>query len=169
MKTFCAILFSFSFLFGLEFSSIEADFIQNLVSDEGSDAITYKGKLIATSDSKAYWRYDSPIKKEIFVNNNKVIVYEPDLEQAIISERLNLDFLKIINTTKESKDGLISEINGQIFKIFLKDNKPDKITYTDELDNSVEIKLENVVLNKKIDYEKFKFNIPNNTDIIFDK
>lgn len=166
MKILFYLALLFNAMFALDFSSIRADFIQKIKGDDG--VIEYSGHLIATADSKAYWRYGNPIKKEIFVNKNKVVIYEPELKQAIISEKLNLDFLSILNSVKESNGELISEINNQVFRVILKDKIPSKVLYKDELDNDIEITLKNVVLNEKIDYKKFQFKLPSDTEMIYE-
>lgn len=166
MKFLVCLALIFNLSLAIELQNIQADFIQTINGEDGH--IKYSGNLMASADSMAYWHYKTPFKKEIFVNKNQVTIYEPNLNQAIISKKINVDFIKIINSVKESKNGLISEVNGQIFQIFLKDDKPYKILYTDELDNKIEIILENVKINQKIDNKMFSFSIPEDTDVIFE-
>lgn len=169
MKFIICISFIFSFIFSFDkfdLKSIKAEFIQTIKSEDG--IIKYSGKLIATANQKAYWEYIKPIEKEIFINKNEAIIYEPNLNQAIISKKINVDFIKIINSIKENENGLISEVNGIIFEISLKNNKPHKINYIDELDNEIEIILNNIELNKNIDDKVFIFSIPKDADVILE-
>ena len=79
----------------------------------------------------------------------------------------------IVNVLKNAKqDGnkIISNINDNIFFIFLDSNDmPSKIEYTDKFDNNNEIILNNVKINTDIDEDIFVFKIPEGTDIIHSK
>lgn len=152
-------------LLGLEIHSIKADFLQEIKAEES--LIKYSGKIIARADSKAYWRYDEPFAKEIFINDNRALIYEKEFNQLIISDKIELDFLSIINSVRKNGESWESTINNQTFTLIFKGEIPHKILYKDELDNEIIITLKNVKLNEKIDSETFKFKIPDNTDIIY--
>lgn len=146
-------------------TSISADFTQEIGGDEGS--IKYSGYLVARADSKAYWRYEAPMKKEIFVNGKSVMIYEPEFMQVIISDKMNIDFLKILNSVRKNGNEWQSVVNNQTFRIILKGDKPHKISYKDELDNDIVITLENVALNAKISDEVFYFKRPQGVEVIY--
>ena len=146
-------------------TSIKADFTQEIRGDEGG--IKYSGYLVARADSKAYWRYDTPMKKEIFVNGKSVMIYEPECSQVIISDKMDIDFMKILNSVRKNGDEWQSVVNNQTFRIVLKGDKPHKILYKDELDNDIIITLENVALNAKIDDEMFYFKRPQGVEVIY--
>ena len=82
-------------------TSISADFTQEIKSDENEGAIKYSGSLVARADSKAYWRYESPMKKEIFVDKKRIMIYEPEFEQVIVSDKVDLDFVAILNAVQK--------------------------------------------------------------------
>ena len=148
----------------VEIESISANFTQ-IVNNEKN--IKYKGKLIATLDSKGYWEYYKPVKKQIIINKDRVIIYESELKEAIVDSNGGIDFLKVINSIKKSKDNLYeSVINNQKFIISMKDNKPYKIEYSDDLDNKITILLSNVKINEKIDESIFDFKLPEDASII---
>lgn len=146
-------------------TSIKADFTQEIKGDEGS--IKYSGHLVARADSKAHWRYEVPMKKEIFVNGKTVMIYEPEFEQVIISDKMNIDFMKILNSVHKNGDEWQSVVNNQTFRIVLKGDKPHKIFYKDELDNNIVITLENVALNAKISDDEFNFKRPQGVEVIY--
>lgn len=150
-------------------TSISADFTQEIKGDEG--AIRYSGHLVARADSKAHWRYEMPMKKEIFVNGKSVMIYEPEFEQVIISDKMNIDFMKILNSVRQVNNGSGDEwqsvVNNQTFRIILKGDKPHKIFYKDELDNDIVITLENVALNAKISNDEFNFKRPQGVEVIY--
>ncbi|MGX2982049.1 LolA-like outer membrane lipoprotein chaperone [Helicobacter sp. 23-1045] len=148
-----------------EITSIRANFTQKIRGD--SAEAQYSGTIIATADSKAHWRYKSPMKKEIFVDKKRVMIYEPEFEQVIISDKVDLDFVSVLNSVQKKGDFWQSVVNNQTFHIALKDGKPHKIFYKDELDNEVEITLENVVLNKRVDAKIFEFKVPDSAEIIY--
>lgn len=164
MKILFCLIMVLNAALALEFNNIQADFVQTIKSDDGT--IEYTGKLVATKDSKAFWQYYTPSKKEIFLNNNQVVIYEPELKQAIVSKRQNFDFISILNSVKEVNGELISKIGSQTFRVVLKDNVPSKVYYKDELGNDAEITLKNVALNKKIDYKIFEVKLPSDTEMI---
>lgn len=153
------------YLNALEIKSISANFTQ-IVKNE-SQNIEYKGKLIATVDSKGYWEYYTPVKKQIIINKDRVVIYERELNQAIVDSKLSIDFLKVINSIKKSKNNLYeSIINNQKFLVSMKDNKPSKIEYMDDLDNEIVILLSNVKIDEKIDESIFDLKLPEDADII---
>lgn len=149
--------------------SIKADFTQEIKGDEGT--ILYSGHLVARADSKAHWRYEKPMKKEIFVNGKSVMIYEPEFNQVIISDKLDIDFIKILKSVQKNggknNDEWQSVVNNQTFRIVLKGGKPHKILYKDELDNDIIITLENVALNAKISDDEFNFKRPEGVEVIY--
>ena len=141
-------------------TSISADFTQEIKSSEGEGAIKYSGSLVARADSKAHWRYESPMKKEIFVDKKRVMIYEPEFEQVIVSDKVDLDFVKILNSMRKRGDSQWeSVVNNQKFVITTNGGKPHKIAYKDELDNAVVITLSRVVLNQSVEIPTPKFPI----------
>lgn len=152
--------------FGFNIDSIEADFTQNL--NDGQNNINYSGKLFARADGMVFWSYEKPFRKDIYANKNEVIIFEPELNQAIISRKMKIDFVGILNSIQERDNQLISVVNDVEYIIGLKDGKPTSIFYKDELDNEIKIELKNVVLDKKIDDKIFKFAIPKGVDVIYE-
>lgn len=148
--------------------SISADFTQEIKSDENEGAIKYSGSLVARADSKAYWRYESPMKKEIFVDKKRIMIYEPEFEQVIVSDKVDLDFVAILNAVQKKGDSQWeSVVNNQKFIITMQGDKPHKISYKDELDNEVVITLKRVVLNQKFSDEVFVFRMPSSVEVIY--
>lgn len=149
-------------------TSISADFTQEIKSDENEGAIKYSGSLVARADSKAYWRYESPMEKEIFVDKKRIMIYEPEFEQVIVSDKVDLDFVAILNAVQKKGDSQWESIvNNQKFIITMQGDKPHKISYKDELDNEVVITLKRVVLNQKFSDEVFVFRMPSSVEVIY--
>ncbi len=164
---FCIINFTFSFDFS-NLDNIKADFKQIVKSD--NQIIEYKGSFSATRQNQ-YFQYDKPIKKQVLINNGQTIVYEPNLNQAILFSNNNEDgIVNVLKNAKQDGNKIISNINDNIFFIFLDSNDmPSKIEYTDKFDNNNEIILNNVKINTDIDEDIFVFKIPEGTDIIHSK
>ncbi|HIE35206.1 MAG TPA: hypothetical protein EYP79_03290, partial [Campylobacterales bacterium] len=62
------IIFSLFFLklFAIEIDSFESSFIQTITNDSNKK-IEYFGKLYFKKPIKILWRYEKPIKKDIFI------------------------------------------------------------------------------------------------------
>ena len=72
----------FAFASGIEFNTLSANFSQTVQSDDAK--ISYGGDFSATKEH-AVWHYKTPAIKNIFFSFTKVVVIEPELEQAIIT------------------------------------------------------------------------------------
>ena len=90
------------------------------------------------------WKYKSPIPKEIYINKDSMIIYEPKLEQAIYSTlKENLDILTLIKKAKFIKENhYIAELLGQKYYLFFEEGILKQISFVDAVGNSVEILFE---------------------------
>ena len=154
------------FGYGENFHSLEASFTQ--ITYQGKEKIIYRGKLFAKKPSLAKWVYESPLKKEIYLNANRVIIYEPILEQATFSTlKESADFFSILKKVqKNDQNQYIAEINQTIYQLELKNEKPYKISFSDEWGNLVEITLHQIKINLLMPDTQFDFKVPAGTDII---
>jgi len=79
--------------------SLSATFSQEV--DSGSSKILYRGKIFLKEPNYALWKYAEPIPKEVYLYREKLVVFEPDLEQATVSNiRENLDIFSILRNSK---------------------------------------------------------------------
>lgn len=148
-------------------NNIKADFVQIITSD--NNKIKYSGNAIITKGYKSYYEYTKPIKKQVFTDEKQTIVYEPNLNQAIIFDS-KIGLVDVLNNAKKDGNKITSYINNTTFLIFIDSNDmPKKIEYIDDLDNKNEIILNNVKVNTNIDDSIFVFNAPKGTDIIYSK
>ncbi|MDR0468119.1 MAG: LolA-like outer membrane lipoprotein chaperone [Campylobacteraceae bacterium] len=157
-------------VFATEIKNISSDFTQIVTSNENM-TLLYKGNFVATkNDNLAFWNYTEPLKKQIFFSKVKVVIIEPDLEQAIVTSLDQItDLSSVLNEalSKKKIDEIVEiEIMDIKYYISFKGDLPIKITYKDELENSVVIELYNTVLNQSIDSGVFDIKIPQNYDII---
>lgn len=166
------ILFSFS-LFAYSSSDIKnlesfySNFKQEITSSS-KNVIEYKGKVFIKKNGKILWKYETPVIKNVYIDNSMAIVDEPDLEQVIFTQlQSEINIIKLLNDAKKvDNETLTSTIEDIKYTIKSKDNKIEKILYQDTLDNSVEILFSNVVQNESISDDIFKFIIPSHYDVI---
>jgi outer membrane lipoprotein carrier protein len=90
----------------------EANFTQT-VTNINKKSISYKGNIYFNNDKNVLWKYLTPTIKNIYITKNKLIIEEPDLEQAIyttIDDKLNLTKL-LNNVTKISNNIYQTTVN----------------------------------------------------------
>ena len=167
---FTICFFALSFLNANDIKNLDSffgNFKQTITSDSKS-VIEYSGKVFIKKSGKILWQYETPIKKNVYIDNTMAIVDEPELEQAIFTKLDNeINIIKLLNEAKKiDNENYVSTINGIKYSIKVQDNKISKITYKDELDNLVNINFLNIVQNGDIADEIFKFIIPSHYDVI---
>lgn len=153
---------------GAQIKTISSNFTQNIISAEG-DLLTYEGSFYASNTNLALWIYEIPTHKKIYFLRDRVIIIEPDLEQAIQASIEDVpDIATMLQMAIDSKKELyetnILDIN---YFVDFKNGVPVSIKYTDKLENKNEIKLKNVKINEELDEKIFNFIIPKNYDIIY--
>ncbi len=163
-------LISYSTLFSNDFLDVktfEASFTQTIINPSGNK-VRYNGLLHIQEPNQIKWEYKNPIEKFVYVKKNSVTIIEPELEQAIVTQidqEINiLNLLK--NAKKISTDTYLSLFNNVEYTLTLDNTKLVKITYKDEIENSVIITFKNVQQNHKINKDIFLFTIPFEFDII---
>jgi outer membrane lipoprotein carrier protein len=150
-----------------DFKTIKSDFIQK-VTDENNATIVYKGKFYASSNSQALWIYKTPIKKSIYFDKDRVVIIEPELEQAIMATLKNSpSFTEIIQRAKKvSKDLYKTNFENTNYYVKTKKGRIVEISYEDKLGNSIEVKLLNSIKDVALDSKIFDIKIPKGYDIV---
>ena len=145
----------------------KADFIQNIVDDQNK-TITYKGYVQAAKPQYALWEYKSPVNKKVYILPHKVVIIEPELEQAIIKKiGDNFDFFSLIKHAKKiDKNHYLANFKEKNYFITINGDTLASIKYKDEFDNSVSIDFKNAKINKKIAEGIFLPQIPEDYDLI---
>lgn len=138
-------------------SAYSASFKQIITNPNGQNVV-YDGDLFIKQPNKMLWKYELPVKKYVYMNGINIIIDEPELEQAIFSQMTDeINIIKLINNpTKVDKK----------YKLTFKNKVLTKITYQDDLENEVTIFFTNIKINSQINDKIFKFNAPNDYDII---
>ncbi|WP_321471167.1 LolA-like outer membrane lipoprotein chaperone [Halarcobacter sp.] len=169
MFLFC-VLFLISASASIDFEKIKtfkADFVQTITNESGKE-ITYKGKIFVKNSGKVLWEYSDPIKKDVYIIGQSVIIDEPELEQAIFTSlEKNIDILQLIKDAKKLRENLYeARLYDNIYYIEIIDNSVKQIYFKDELSNKVLIEFKNNQENIDIDDSIFLFNAPEGYDII---
>ncbi len=175
-KILLSFLFSFSFSLAGEIfdafykklsttEGIKGDFTQETYINGTSEKQTFKGILYAEKPDKIKIEYLTPIKQIVYVEKDKVIVYTPEENQAVIS-KLPEDFITVKIFKSLSSGKMLKEIFSS-----LKEQKNSN-GYTIQL-KPVDKSISDVSLNLKKDFKVNKINIidkeGNRVIIIFDK
>jgi outer membrane lipoprotein carrier protein len=150
-----------------DFDTLSADFTQT-VTNEHKKEIVYSGDLSIKKPDKAIWRYSKPIKKDVYIYGTLVIVYEPELAQAVYMTKKNLPNINSLlkNAVVVGENRYKAKNDGRDIFFDMKDGVPHSITYHDDMDNAVEIKLSNQKKNIPVSNSAFEFVAPTGTDII---
>jgi outer membrane lipoprotein carrier protein len=153
----------------LNISSIESNFMQVITNSQNAK-VTYRGRLYATQKSnKALWEYTKPVSKKIYYEGGgKLVIIEPELEQAVYAKLNKVpNILKLLEDARKTPSGLlVTNFNGIKYFIKTEGNKIKKVSYTDEMQNRVNIIFSNEKINGYIDNRKFVYQIPANYDIL---
>ncbi|WP_457744003.1 LolA-like outer membrane lipoprotein chaperone [Sulfurimonas sp.] len=145
----------------------KADFTQSIVDDQNK-TIEYLGHVQAAKPQYALWEYKTPINKQVYILPNKVVIIEPELEQAIIKKITgNFDFFSLIKNAKRiGKDDYVANFNNTKYDIKLVNGIIESISYKDEFENNVKILFAHQVENIKYKKKIFTPTIPKEYDII---
>jgi len=150
-----------------DINTFEASFKQSIINSSNKK-ILYTGKIYIKKPLKIFWKYNDPIEKLVYITNNIVTIIEPELEQAITSKLDNeFNILELLeNSTKISPTQYLSTFQNIQYNLTIVDNKLKDINYKDSIDNTVLISFSNINQNKPIEDTIFKFQIPQEYDII---
>ncbi len=158
-------LFSILLFAKININSIKANFVQTITNDQNK-TIKYSGKLFAKKNGFVLWIYQKPIQKKLYFLKNKVVIIEPDLEQAIFAKTDKIP--KILNIIQNIKNNnyIVIKYHGIHYKVTVKNNKILSINYIDKIGNRVKIIFKNEDVNLIIDNSIFQYSIPANYDIL---
>jgi outer membrane lipoprotein carrier protein len=141
-RLFLIFLSIYTFGFELKYNQFTSDFNQSVKSE--NKTINYEGKVYV-NNQLIFWHYTKPIEKKIWLtSNNKIYVYEPDLEQVTIYNNSKENFFKLIKSAKKLKNNLyLKKYNDH--KIYFKTDNGliKKIYYKDKVDNLVTLNFYN--------------------------
>ncbi len=170
-KLFICLLLSSHLLAAIltDINTFQAHFTQR-IDDGNNKIVTYEGEVYAKKPKLALWRYTKPIKKDVYIQFNKVTVIEPDLEQAIIRTlHDDFDIFTLLNKAKEIKKNVYKSHYKNIeFTLYMDGKKIQKLVYRDNFENLVTITFSNQRYNTKIEESFFQPSIPAEFDVIIE-
>lgn len=165
---FLSLFYANLFGFADNLNTFSAHFTQTVVDDKNT-TIKYSGDIKAKRPNMAMWNYVEPVKKKIYINNQDLVIIEPELEQAILKKVGNtIAFFEMLKHAKKiDNEHYVAKYENLNLHIRVNGDKIVDITYLDELENKVTITFTNQVDNKEIDDKNFKADIPIDFDIIY--
>ena len=153
----------------LNFSSFEADFIQQ-IDDESKKIVKYYGKVYAKKPKTALWKYTRPIQKDVYINDNAVVIVEPELEQVIM-RHIEGDF-DIFSLLKQAKKVGTNKYEARykktLFTLYFDGKNIQKLSYKDSFENLVTITFSNQKYDVKFDKTLFEPKYPKDYDLILE-
>lgn len=167
-KAFISLLIaSGCFALSFDYDTFEATFTQTVKNKSGKK-IEYAGKLIAKKPNRAVWEYTKPIKKSVFVKDDVVIIFEPELLQAKYLRKKGMVSLEsILKNAKSEGNDMYSARDGDItYRFKVSDNMIEKLTYRDSLENDTEIVFKERKKNIQVSEKTFDFKPGPEIDII---
>jgi len=172
MKQVLILLFLLSDLFAgipLNFSSFEADFVQQ-INDESKKIVKYYGKVYAKKPKTALWKYIKPIKKDVYINDNAVVIVEPELEQVILRRIAgDFDIFSLLKRAKKvGKNKYEARYKKTLFTLYFDGKNIQKLIYKDSFENLVTIIFSNQKYNTKFDKTIFEPKYPKDYDLILE-
>jgi outer membrane lipoprotein carrier protein len=169
MRFLMLALLSFSSLFAVAetLNSFSADFEQR-ITDEKNSTISYKGHVWAKRPDQAHWNYQSPVNKSVYIKGERVVVIEPDLEQAIIKKiEGDINLLAVLSSAVPlGGERYRADYGSQTFFITMQSGVIAKIQYRDAFDNLVELIFMRQEQNGPIAAERFDAVVPESFDIL---
>jgi len=160
MKALTIIFLTFCYVFSDSSTSIktyQASFVQTVTNNSGK-VIVYNGLVYIKQPNKMLWEYKTPIEKYVYMNKLKIIIDEPELEQAIYTELTNeINLIDFLNNP---------DLVDDKYTLTFKNDKLISIKYSDEMENNIEISFANIKVNQNITDQLFQFIAPLDYDII---
>lgn len=156
-------LFALSF----DYDSFEANFIQTIKNRAGKQ-IEYRGKITAKKPALALWEYTKPVKKSVYIKDDSVIVYEPQLSQAkYLKKRGDISLESILKKAKaEGVNSYVAKDGDTTYHFSVSNDMIERLTYKDSLDNDTEILFFDRKKNISVPTSIFDFKPPEGTDIL---
>ncbi|MDR0664141.1 MAG: outer-membrane lipoprotein carrier protein LolA [Helicobacteraceae bacterium] len=151
----------------IDFTTLKQSFIQR-VTNEQNQTITFSGAVWLKQPNLVRYDYVKPQKKTVTARGDRILILEPDLEQATrFTSEIALNIIDLWRQSYAVGEGKREAIiKNQKIAIEHEGANITKVYYTDDLDNFVEIMLSDPERDKPIDDGFFTPAIPNGWDII---
>lgn len=170
--------------------TMKADFTQTITDKNKKPLQSAVGKMALARPGKLRWEVLKPIAQLVVANDQRLWIYDPDLEQVTIrfisKEMGETPALLLSNTedtlaknftvrqgkdvktgllwfvlTPKSKNSMLSAI-----KLGFNENKIQAMFLEDHLGHTTLIEFNHVTVNQTLSPSLFKFKLPSNVDVI---
>ena len=171
-----------------QINSYSSEFLQEITDANGNEVQTTEGIFKAKRPGLFYWKTLPPYEQIVIGNEDRLWVYDPDLEQVTIHNQIaahntpaailsgDLTHLAKNFDVKMSKKGKLieyslfpKEIGGQSFSSLMlqfKGKNLKSLTLKDQLEQNTHIIFSKTKNNPAIDDSTFTFIPPEGTDIV---
>lgn len=172
-----------------KFKTLQANFTQMVMSDDGSLLQKATGDVKIVRPGKFLWQTKAPMQQSIITNGKTVWVYDPDLQQVVVRELsqsltktpmllLTQDHVSLQNTFNIDSKALNDHVtqftltpreDDQLFsnvKLDFQGNHIQSMQFENRLGQTTKILFSNVTMNRSVDTTQFEFVPPKNVDIV---
>lgn len=169
-------------------NTMEADFEQRNYSTSNILIDKSIGRIKIKKPDNLIWDIERPFAKKIILKEDTLRVYDSQLNQLLISsipmeiensflilllrDTSILNFYSIDKIEKNGDEQLFSLTGNnrknmfEKIKLYIIEGKLSKFIFVNDNNESIELELMNVLINKNIADKNFIFNVPNDTEII---
>ena len=170
------------------FESLEANFVQSLINENGEELERTEGVLHLQQPGKFHWSYETPYTQKIISNGDVLWVFDEDLEQLTIREMGNAinetpagiilgnndiaeHFLQVNMGVIEDYDWIELtpknlEAQYKNIRFGFDESKLGMMIIVDNLGQTTRIDFSDVKKNIKLTSNLFEFEIPEGVDVI---
>lgn len=171
-----------------DFESLEANFVQSLINENGEELERTEGVLHLQQPGMFHWSYETPYSQKIISNGDVLWVYDEDLEQLTIREMGNAidetpagiilgdndiskHFLQVNMGIIEDYDWIELtpknlEAQYKNIRLGFDESRLGMMIIVDNLGQTTRIDFSSVKKNTNITSKLFEFEIPDGIDVI---
>ncbi|MCH9691228.1 MAG: outer membrane lipoprotein chaperone LolA [Gammaproteobacteria bacterium] len=169
-------------------ASISGNFNQVLKDERGEVLQRSSGHFLVQRPGKLRWSTDEPFPQLLVINNNKLWLYDPDLEQVTVRsvDQATEDTPALLLSGKVGDIRRAFEVAeaGGVYNLkpkratasfkamtirFGKKGLPVEMMVKDAMGQTTELSFTDLTANPGLNAEQFEFKIPKGTDIIRDE
>ena len=175
----------------ININTMEADFEQSNYSNSNALIDKSIGRIKIKKPDNLMWDIELPFSKKIALQKDTLRIFDSQLNQLLISSipmeiensflillLSNANILNFYSIVKIEKDGdeeqfsLVGNNRRNIFEkieIYITKDKLSKFIFVSATNESIELELMNVLINKHLPDKDFIINVSDNTEIIDQK
>ena len=151
----------------INITSFQADFEQT-ITNEQNKTLRYEGEIHFKAPDKLLWIYKKPIEKKIVIANGRIVIVEPELEQATIKKMKEKTLFALLKKAKKvDKNHYKLQEKNKNFDIYFQKGVLKKVRYIDEFGNENEVVFANQRQNEDLNDSIFSVEIDPDYDIIY--